>query len=125
MDAETLRQALAWILAVALLGFLGIAVVIALLAAWRNYNHRQRLIDQGKRLRREFSGQTETPADAWSESGRRFQNTGQMNETDQTDEPSIDTEPDTDTHTDTDPDTDTGNESSDDDTDRPPRPPQR
>ncbi len=55
MQVEMIRDGWVWIIGVTLLGLLALAVVVAVLAAWRNYNYRQRLMDRGRRLRREYN----------------------------------------------------------------------
>ncbi|MFW6060344.1 MAG: hypothetical protein ACODAQ_09185 [Phycisphaeraceae bacterium] len=69
-DLDRLVWALVLLL---LLAFLGIAVILALLAAWRNQGKRQQLLDQGKRMRQAYRGQQQDePTDAWSEAGKRL-----------------------------------------------------
>lgn len=70
MDAP---ERLIWtLILLLLLAFVGLAVILALLAAWRNHSHRQRWLDQGKHLREAYRGDAPEPGDVWSESANRY-----------------------------------------------------
>lgn len=73
-DPELVRRVVYGLLLAVLLGFMGMAVIIALLATWRNYYRRQRLLEKGRTLRKQFRGEaTASPiVDAWRESGQRY-----------------------------------------------------
>ncbi|MFP4146038.1 MAG: hypothetical protein ACLFV3_12950 [Phycisphaeraceae bacterium] len=82
-----------WLLIfIILLGFVGMAVLVALMATWRNYNRRGTLLDQGRKLRESQhfdreEQEREKDSDIWSESGRRLkQPTSEELEDEQEDE---------------------------------------
>lgn len=55
-----------------LLGLLvGLTLIIALIASWRNHNRRQHLLDQARAHRDSQWDKNESP-DAWAEAGKRY-----------------------------------------------------
>lgn len=52
-------------------GVVGVAMILALLATWRNYNRRGDLLDKSRALREEQWGEKPASPDAWSESAKR------------------------------------------------------
>ena len=73
-DADSATQLVYWLILMTLMGFIGIAVVLALMSSWRNYNRRQRILERSRKLRLAFRGKQAhaPPADIWHESGRRY-----------------------------------------------------
>lgn len=67
-DVSTVFWMLALLVGVALVGML---LVVAMLGAWRGYNRRQHLLDEGQRLRQSQHQRAEY-VDTWSESGHRY-----------------------------------------------------
>jgi len=74
MDTHLPANVLWLLLTLVAVGLIGIATIVALLAAWRNYNQRQRMLDQGKRMRQRDRQDPYNHAntDVWTEAGRRF-----------------------------------------------------
>lgn len=73
-DPDATTRLVYWLLLVVVLGLIGIATVLALMAAWRNFHRRQRALEQGRRTRLASRGEAISglPTDIWTEAGRRY-----------------------------------------------------
>lgn len=73
-DPDATTRLVYWLILLVLLGFVGIAMVVALMSSWRNYHRRQRLLAKGRRLRMAFRGESASAplSDVWREAGRRY-----------------------------------------------------
>ena len=75
-EPEDLRRLLWLVVLVLLLALVALGIILALMAAWRNIARREKLLEQGRRLRaRERAARGERPPadDAWRLAGQRVQ----------------------------------------------------
>ncbi len=75
-DPDELVRLTLLVVLVLLLGLVALGIVLALIAAWRNVARREKLLEQGRRLRarhREAGGERPPSTDAWRMAGERLE----------------------------------------------------
>ncbi|MEX0653534.1 MAG: hypothetical protein WD534_10500 [Phycisphaeraceae bacterium] len=75
---------LVWLVVLMLIvGVIGIGVILALMSSWRNQARRDRLLEQGRRLRAtQPGGRQPYTGDAWREAGQRYRDPDTAPDTD-------------------------------------------